>query len=93
MNIKNVQFLVTKFKLIYYSCFFISINKVTETSYTIMYLTAGNKYRFRVKAVNVTGIGKPSEATDEITAKEPFSKLARLSTRRVYLIGIMKTWL
>ena len=49
-------------------------NKVTETSYTIMYLAAGKQYKFRVKAENIAGIGKPSEATDEILAKEPFGK-------------------
>ena len=47
---------------------------MTETSYTIMYLAACKQYKFRVKAENIAGIGKPSEATDEILAKEPFGK-------------------
>ena len=35
-------------------------------------LTEGETYQFRVKAVNKAGQSKPSEATDNFTAKAKF---------------------
>ena len=39
---------------------------------TINGLTEGQKYHFRVKAVNKAGPGKPSEASDLLLAKDRF---------------------
>lgn len=52
------------------------INKkpVTDTMYTVMDLVEGSKYEFRVSAENAAGIGKPSQPTMPILAKDQFGK-------------------
>ncbi|XP_072023892.1 uncharacterized protein [Amphiura filiformis] len=45
--------------------------KVCESSYAIKNLTPGNRYQFRIRAVNAAGVGEASAAVDIITAKEP----------------------
>lgn len=42
-----------------------------NTQYNVTGLTEGNRYEFRVVAVNEAGPGKPSKPSNSITAKVP----------------------
>lgn len=47
----------------------------SNTNFTAQDLREGNRYEFRVLAVNEAGAGKPSKPSSPITAKEQKSKL------------------
>lgn len=49
-----------------------------NTQYTVQDLREGNKYEFRVVAVNEAGPGKPSKPTEPITAQHQRCKLFRI---------------
>lgn len=52
------------------------VNKksLSDTMFTAMDLVEGSKYEFRVSAENAAGIGKPSQPTGPILAKNQFGK-------------------
>ncbi|XP_072050317.1 uncharacterized protein [Amphiura filiformis] len=69
--------------------------KVFETSCAIKNLTPGRQYQFRIRAVNVAGVGKESSPSDVITAKEPYDYLNAPRSPTARNIGAMKieiTW-
>lgn len=47
----------------------------SNTTFTAQDLREGNRYEFRVLAVNEAGMGKPSKPSNPMTAKEQKSKL------------------
>lgn len=47
---------------------------IPDTMFTVPDLYENTEYQFRVSAVNAIGVGKPSEPTSPIKAKEPFGK-------------------
>jgi len=47
---------------------------VPDTMFTLENLVEGAEYKFRVSAENAVGVGKPSEPTSPITAKDPYGK-------------------
>jgi hypothetical protein len=47
----------------------------TQPKGTIKDLETNKKYKFRVKAENIYGIGEPLETTSSITVKPPYGKL------------------
>lgn len=54
------------------------IKKSKETSHTMAELTEGKEYSFRVKALNESGEGPPTELT--VVAKDQFGKYWTQST-------------
>ena len=48
--------------------------EATGTQFTVDRLQEGNKYEFRVIAINKAGQSKPSEPSLQITAKDPWKK-------------------
>lgn len=47
----------------------------SNTNFTAQDLREGNRYEFRVLAVNEAGTGKPSKPSNSVTAKEQKSEL------------------
>ena len=47
---------------------------VSGTSHTVRDLEPGKKYKFRVKAENMYGVGEPVETDRAVLAKNPFGK-------------------
>lgn len=64
------------------------IKKAKETSHTISELTEGQEYTFRVKALNESGEGPPTELT--VVAKDQFgrkrSNLSLLILNYIYIL-------
>ncbi len=52
----------------------VPVAETVDTEYTVTGLKDGANYEFRVAAENKAGVGKYSEATEPITAKEPYGK-------------------
>ena len=48
--------------------------QVLNTEFKVMNLNEGDSYEFRVTAENKMGVGKPSDSTQKVTAKKPYSK-------------------
>jgi len=48
---------------------------VSGTSHTVRDLEPGKKYKFRVKAENMYGLGEPVETDRAVLAKNPFGRL------------------
>ncbi len=47
---------------------------VSGLSHTVKRLDSGKKYKFRVKAENIYGVGEPLETDRPVLAKDPFGK-------------------
>ena len=47
---------------------------VNGTTHKVPNLTEGKKYKFRVKAENIYGVGEPLETDKPVLAKNPFGK-------------------
>ena len=54
--------------------------KSETTSFTDKEIVEDTEYQYRVIAENKVGPGPPSEPTQPITAKDPWSKFAKLNT-------------
>lgn len=54
--------------------------QVLKTGFNVTNLSEGDSYEFRVTAENKMGVGKPSDSTQKVTAKPPYSK---------YIFGFM----
>ena len=52
------------------------VNKILnkETEFTATDLREGDEYEFRVMAYNEAGIGRPSETTAPVRAKDPYGE-------------------
>ena len=55
----------------------VPVAETTGTDYTVTGLKDGADYEFRVAAQNKAGVGKHSEATIPVTAKEPYGKFRK----------------
>lgn len=51
---------------------------MTERTLNVTGLIEGAEYVFRVIAVNIAGLGKPSDPSTETTAQNPISEFQRL---------------
>ncbi|XP_072043167.1 myomesin-3-like [Amphiura filiformis] len=72
------------------------VDKGCETSCAIENLIPDKQYKFRIRAVNVAGVGEPSSPSDVITAKEPYDPPGVPSTPTAVNINktsVMLTWL
>ena len=47
----------------------------TQPKGTVKDLETNKKYKFRVKAENIYGVGEPLETTSSITVKPPYGKI------------------
>lgn len=47
---------------------------VSGLSHTVKHLEPGKKYKFRIKAENIYGVGEPLETDRPVLAKDPFGK-------------------
>jgi len=54
----------------------IRVGKSETTTYTDKEVVEDTEYQFRVCAENKVGVGPPSEPTDPVTAKDPWSESA-----------------
>lgn len=47
---------------------------IPDTMYSVPNLVEGTEYKYRVAAENAAGVGKPSEPTSPLKAKDPYGK-------------------
>ena len=67
------------------------VAQTMDTAYTVTGLKDGTEYEFRVAAENKAGLGKYSEVTEAVMAKEPYGKI--LCSVCLTLCSVIRAWL